>query len=388
MHARTPLYRRQRSKDGPDRAFVVFAGKRYYLGIYGTPESKAEYGRLIAEARVAGGGEPLPDAPDLLIGELAFRYFQHVKAYYQRPGKKRSSEVSNHKLALRILRKLYKRTPVREFGPRKLKAVRGEMIERGWSRGVINKMIGRVRRAFKWGVDNEIVPGPVLMALQAVEGLKAGRSEAREGAGRRPVQQAHVDAVLPFLPSPVAALVRLQLLTAARGGELLGLRATDLDRSGSVWTCKLVEHKTAYLGHARELMFGAQAQAVLKPLIDSRPVGGFLFSPVAAEKERRARCKTHRRQDQKPNETKTARTIGERYTSDSYRRCIARACAKAGVPVWSPHQLRHAALTNIKKVMGLDKTRAYAGHEVASMTAEYSREADRTAALEVAKKLG
>ena len=39
----------------------------------------------------------------------------------------------------------------------------------------------------------------------------------------------------------------------------------------------------------------------------------------------------------------------------------ARACAKAGVPRWHPHQLSHSAATRIRKEFGLDASRVILG---------------------------
>jgi len=52
------------------------------------------------------------------------------------------------------------------------------MIEVDLCRNEINKRIGRIKRMFRWGVENELVPSSVLHALEAIRGLAAGRSEA------------------------------------------------------------------------------------------------------------------------------------------------------------------------------------------------------------------
>ena len=44
-----------------------------------------------------------------------------------------TSEVDNLRQALRPLRKLYEETPAADFGPKSLKAVRGEMIRALWA---------------------------------------------------------------------------------------------------------------------------------------------------------------------------------------------------------------------------------------------------------------
>ena len=66
-----------------------------------------------------------------------------------------------------------------DFGPLALNAVRGHMVKLCWARSYINPQIGRVRRMFRWGVENELVPPSVLHGLQAVAGRRRGKTEAK-----------------------------------------------------------------------------------------------------------------------------------------------------------------------------------------------------------------
>ena len=52
---------------------------------------------------------------------------------------------------MRPLKKLYGVTPISDFGPMALKAVRNAMVEAGWTRGFINKSVDRIRKFFRWG---------------------------------------------------------------------------------------------------------------------------------------------------------------------------------------------------------------------------------------------
>jgi len=78
---------------------------------------------------------------------------------------------------------------------------------------------------------------------------------------------------------------------------------------------------------------------------------------------------------------------GEVYTVDAYRRAIARACKKAGVPSWHPHQLRHNAATFLRKEFGLETARIILGHRSAAITTIYA-EADQQKAIEAMLKVG
>lgn len=100
----------------------------------------------------------------------------------------------------------------------------------------------------------------------------------------RPVPQELVDAVRPFVSRQVWAMIELQLLMAARPGEISRVRPGDIDRSGRVWVHRPAEHKTAWHGHQRAIYIGLRAQAALTPFL-LRPAEAYCFSPAEADTE-------------------------------------------------------------------------------------------------------
>jgi hypothetical protein len=54
------------------------------------------------------------------------------------------------------------------------------MVDANLSRTEINRRVGRIVRAFKGAVSNEMVPATVHQGLKTVEGLKKGRTTAKE----------------------------------------------------------------------------------------------------------------------------------------------------------------------------------------------------------------
>jgi site-specific recombinase XerC len=118
------------------------------------------------------------------VDELAIRYFEHARQHYRKNGDE-TSEVTSIRSALQLLVKADGTTRVQQYGPLKLQALRARMIDAGWRRKSINKQIGRIRRMFKWGVSQELVPSDTLVALNSVAGLRAGRSKAIESAPSR-----------------------------------------------------------------------------------------------------------------------------------------------------------------------------------------------------------
>ena len=378
----TPKYRRQRQTHGTDRAFVELNGKRHYLGPYNSPESKQAYHRLLAEW--SSHGQQLPVEPEeVTVMELAARFWAHAQDYYCKPDGTPTSELDDIRQALWPLKKLYGYTRASRFGPKSLKAVRKEMIDKGWCRTNVNRAIGRVKRLFRWAVENELVSPTILHGLQAVAGLKRGRSEAKESKPIKSVPDAHIQAIMPHVSRQVWALVQLQLFTGARAGELVRLRSVDLDTAGKIWTASPEDHKTAHHDRSRTIYFGPQAQAILAPFMSDRAIDACLLSPIDAERERRALSPTHRRPDQKPGPRKTDRTLGDHYTPASYRRAIDRACRDAGIPVWTPHRLRHTAATSIRKQFGVEAAQVMLGHAKADVTQLYA-EVNYHKALEVA----
>jgi len=144
------------------------------------------------------------------------------------------------------------------------------------------------------------------------------------------------------LSRQVSALVDLQMLTGARGGELFKTRPIDVDMTEDhrgVWTIALGDHKTAHHGHRRVIVLGPSAQAVIKPFMTSRPLDSYLFSLAVADRERRdaraAARRTPRCCGNIPGSNRVAnprKQPGNHYESGSYRRAVAYACDQAFPP--------------------------------------------------------
>jgi len=391
---RIPSYRRQKQKRRADQAFVVISGKRHYLGAYGSPESKAEYQRLIADW-LAGGGELPPPVEDITVIELLSRYWKWAMRHYRDADGKLTTSIDNIKAAIRWLRELFGETAAADFGPRCLKVCQRRMIEDGLSRMYINRNCSIIVRVFKWAVAEELVPAGVHQALAAVPGLQAGRTEAPEREPVKPVPDAHVDAVLPLLTPTVAAMVELQRCTGMRPAEVCSLRPADVNTSGKVWTVQLARHKTSYRGRERVVYIGPRGQRILRPLLTPDcPLDKPIFSPKRSFAEslerRQAERKTPANQGNRPGSNRAVRrerAPGDAFDPDSYRRAIHRACDRAGVSQWSPNRLRHNFATLVRREHGLEAAQVLLGHAKADVTQVYA-EVDRSRAESVAAMIG
>ena len=393
---RIPAYRRHKPSG---LAVVRIHGKDFYLGKYDSPESHREYERLIAHW-LAGRGQPhvpgqgahqaAPHA-ELTINELLLAYWGHAEGYYVKNGRP-TGELANMRDAMRPLAALYGQTQVADFGPGGLKTTRQAMIDADLCRTVVNARINRIRRIFRWGVENQLVPNHTLHVLEAVAPLRAGRSAARESGPVLPVPESDVDAVLTHVSSRVALMIRLQLLTAMRPGEVITMRGRHLATHDAVWTYCPASHKTEHYDRQRVIYLGPRAQQLIQPMLKP-DLNAYLFSPRDALAELRMRRRAARQTRRTPSELKKTkkaqpkRAPGSRYTTNTYAQAIGRACRRAGVPRWSPNQLRHNAATFLRKEFGIDAARVILGHSSPAVTEVYA-ELDRAKAIEIMSQVG
>lgn len=324
------------------------------------------------------------------LGALVDDYLSWAAEYYRRPDSTPTGSIHRARQALSALSRTMLAV---DFGPCALRTIRDAWAASGLARVTVNDYTAVVKHLFKWACARERIPVTAYQALQLVETLHKGRSAALDPDPVRPVTQAHVDAVRPFVPPAIWALIQLQLYTAARSGELVTLRPIDVDRSGAVWTAELAAHKTMHVGRRRVLYFGPKAQSVLHPLLFSRNPTDYLFDPResvhAAQAAQRGpnydKYPSYR--NRPPHPHKTARTLGPHYTTASYRHAVERACTAAGIPAWTPHRLRHTAATRIRKEFGLEAAQVVLGHATADVTQLYA-EADAARAVHVMVEMG
>ena len=402
---RLPSYRKHAS----GQARVSLNGRDYLLGTYGTKESKQKYNRLVAEWLASNQSKSfgVPVA-ELLIVEVLSAYMKYAKQYY---GDGPESEFHRIKPAVAALRSLYGTEPASSYGPLQYKATREHIARTGdRSRQYVNRLCEKIKRLFKWAAAESLLPSSIHEAISMVDPLKEGRTNLRETEDVQPVDEEVVNATLEHLPRIVADMVRFQLATGSRPGEVCSIQPGMVDRSSDVWQIRLHEHKNAWRGKERVIYVGKKAQEILLPyLLRSKDV--YCFSPKDSEKARRNALSETRITPlacgNVPGSNRTSkpkRTAGYCYTTGTYGKAILRACDKAFPPPstmkkkdeikewqsnhrWSPNRLRHSFATTTTKEHDIVVASILMGHAKADVTQIYAQQ-DRDKAIAARRAMG
>ncbi len=354
-------------------------------------------------------------ATEFTITDLVANYWRFAEQHYQKNGKP-TGQLEIVRWSVRPLRELYGSLPVTSFGCRQLKAVRATMLSGGTlCRKEINRRVSVIRRVFRWGVSEDLVPGTVTHTLRELLPLQRGRCPAKDHAEVAAVLDEVVDATLPYLPPVLQDVVMIQRLAGARPGEVLAMRPMDVDRSKEVWRYTPASHKTEHYGRRRVVLIGPRALALLAPYLLRAPET-FCFSPTESESRRRAAMRERRRTNVQPSQhkrrtAKPARAPTESYDPRAYNHAVHRAVNRANrqrihalakqlgrtptdketVQVkllhWHPNRLRHTAATKIRSAAGLDVVAAVLGHNRPDTSLIYA-ENDLNKAADIMRQIG
>ena len=388
---RLPKYRLHRPSG---RAVIQFKplygpNPKYLDGPYDSTESRAHYQACCSEilayklktrpAKTREDEEPKNKNIVVVIGE----HLPWAEVHYGLRGRK---EFAHLKHTCKVLKALYGRHPINKFGPRKLKAVREAMVEKGWSRKYVNDQVHRIRRIIAWAVENEFCDADIHANLKRVVGLKKGKTTAPESRKIRPVEWSVVAKVLPYLAPMVRAMVEIQWLTGMRSDELTGLRTCEINMDREIWVYEPEQHKTADQGKVKVICFGPRCQELLRPYLPTDPKK-FIFAPSVAAKEK-GLSNQHRSMKPRYDAHSYRQTIdygleqlafsmmpepefpdipGRRGPKPRRRRrekglSLAAWLKSAGVEYWHPHQLRHSRGTITRENYGIEGAQAQLGN--------------------------
>lgn len=367
-----PVYPPRPLKHGGG-ARIKINQKSYFLGKHGSPESYREYERLRLEH--AKGLPPAPKLPDKSTGLTV----EQLLAEFLRC----EPRGANHPQIARIARactpmiRLYGSTPAEEFRANRLRATQEAMISQSWmtdeekdrcgpwSREYINKSIERIIRVFNWGESRELLPMNTAAHLRTVEPIRLFDKRVHSCPARKPVDwERQVKPVLPWLSPVVRAMVQVQYLAGMRPGEICTMRRCEVDTTGDVWLYTPTQHKGTWRGSELVKAIGPRAQVIMAPWLMAAEPDGYVFPPAKR------------------------RNAAPHYEENGYGQAVRRACKLAGVEMFSPYQLRHAASRAAELLGGLPASAALLGHESLETTKIYTAKQRLDLAKEVARKIG
>ncbi len=338
---KVPKYRRHSTRN---KGFVEHKKKRiYFPGPYDSASSREGYRKFLVSIGMAATG-PKPGEP-LTVAMLCGEFMKWAAEFF---GTTDDTRYSVYRAAVKQLVKDNRYDDAATFGPRKLTVIQYRMAEEKLSRSYINAVTGQIRYVFQWGVKEELIPAATLHALEAVPGLMAGRSQAKESPKLANVLWEDVEPVLAELPEVAANMVRFQWLVAFRSKSIWTATPEQFTKKGKLWEWK-PKHKTEWRGLDVTIFIGPKCQKLLKPILAATKPGERLFPG---------------------------------YTTHSYCRAVTRAItrvnrkrAKEKLPQiarWTPHRLRHSRSQSVRDKFGIEAAQAYLAHESLSSTQLYS----------------
>lgn len=326
--------------------------RRLILGEYPALSlAKARDAAEDARTKIRTGGDPVGErraarqVPADTVGALVKEYVaKHVRV-------KQRGWVEEERILKVDVLPSWKGRSVRELTRRDVRALVAPIVDRG-SPIMANRVLAVVRRMLNYGVRNDwldanpasliespgrevsrerVLTDDELWRLWRLLGRQPTTAE-RAAPGRKRSKGTTDDPISPLAP-PLAAAIKIRLLTAQRGGEVIKMRWRDLDLEAGWWT---IPGEYAKNGRAHRVPLVSEAVAIIKAqqknkekqprqadveLID-REQNDFVFVGAGASVRDRA----------KKAPSLVARVLKIEFRGHDLRRTAATKMAEAGVP--------------------------------------------------------
>lgn len=315
---------------------VTINGNTHYLG-KDKSLAKKKYRELMAE-EWAGGSPIIPLLSSVTVQEL-LKQFRESQQQICSPRWWDKKDQQLLQMEQPVL-ELYSELPVLSFNPRCFHAIRSKYAEKKKGakkrcRGYVNELSRKLKQAFRWGAERDLVPTEVLKKLELIPELRPRELGLHDNKEVEDVKWEQVEATLPFLSNRNADIILLLWETAMRPDELLMLKVGEVQSQLHF----LKNHKTERFNKRRVIPFSHKAWEILK-----------------------------RRQEGKKSGERIFDWLGD---SHALYQAVQRACVAGKIEPWFPYQIRHAAVTRIAIEHGKDVASAIAGHSSALTTDRY-----------------
>ena len=394
----TPTLRMSKDRD---YACTYLKGKKIQLGRWGSPEADAKFRQLQIQVCT----DPtlgFLNQQGLTVDNLSLAYLDYAKEHDP-------SHYHGIKTAVKIFMEGFAGQAANSLDSRHFVQLQKMYVQHGHTRTYCNMLMTYIRAMLKWGALRKLVSAVVFAEAKLVTGLKKGRTKAPEKKIRKDVPDEVINRTLPHLLPTLRSMVQLQRNTGMRPSEVFRMKAGEIDMENVVdgvviWLYVPGTHKNEWRedDYARVIPLAKQEQDILTPRLVGKTDNDYIFSPKDTMKERYARDAAKRKSKIQPSQVqrkecsakKPKRKDRDCYDKNSYNRAINYAITAANkrlpdnekIPLWTPYQLRHAAVTAITLATGsLDIARAFAGQKSLNTTVIYNH-ADLKIAIDQAVK--
>jgi integrase len=201
-----------------------------------------------------------------------------------------------------------------------------------------NRVLAVIRRLMNYGVRHEWIngnpaalidkPGREMSRDRVLTDAEIRRlwrllsrqptTEERAAPGRKRAVGTTEDPICPVAP-PLAAAIKVRLLTAQRGGEVMRMRWRDVDLETGWWTIPAEYCKN---GQAHRIPLVREAMAIIEAQQTERDQQGYVFVGSGTSVWDRA----------KKAPSRIARVLNVEFRGHDLRRTAATKMAEAGVP--------------------------------------------------------
>jgi integrase len=380
------------------QARVTLSGKTYYCGRYGSVASQKRYAELL-ERWHSNGRRPLERDPDVEQAQSMRTVFAAWEQYLDDAGRYRkngkpTSQRNIVRVAVREFVGEFGDISASDFHERFVLQHRDDLERRPrLTRIGINRKVGILTKGLRWAYGRGMIARDAWLGTSAIEPLSRAEAGHRDRKKpKRAVTLKEVERVAVHLPRVPAAMLRLQALIGCRPGEVCAIRWCDIDKTpvkvGEIacWTYYVAGAKAEHHGKVTSYAITPRAQQILEQFPPRSP-GAFLFSPADTMRElgvvRRQHRKTPSTKQMRNRDAADGREFADRYDVSTYRQAIQRgisrankAAAAAGKPAeavtpFSPHEVRHGAVTRAAARFGAFAASAFANHSSVQTTEAY-----------------
>lgn len=261
-------------------------------------------------------------------------------------------------LAQSVLRHV-KGLEVRQFTKLYYSDLLRRFAEAGKSRGTIKAYRHVILEALRYAEIRDLIPNGTYAAFQIIPLPRNAKQPKRI----TPTCSEELDRVREAVGQTVYDILRLEVLTGMRPGELLRLRPCDIEKMPSgVWQYVIYRHKTSGRTAAPLVKYiGPQAQEIMERYIA----------------------------DAKPDEPLFKRRNGKPHTTHSVQQRISylKRTRRDFPQTFHQYKCRHAAGTEARKHQGLEGAQAFLGHANRA-TSEIYAEVNQDLAIALALEIG